>query len=98
VTPALNHRPTQRTAVSARQPVHQTFRRELLRLAAGAAVLTAVGTAASAQTYPARPITMVAFRAGGPSDIIARILAEGMRGSLGQPVIIENVAGASGSF
>ena len=45
-----------------------------------------------AQTYPSRPITMVvAFGAGGPSDIIARILAEGMRGSLGQPVVIENV-------
>jgi tripartite-type tricarboxylate transporter receptor subunit TctC len=50
-----------------------------------------------AQTYPSRPITMVvAFGAGGPSDIIARIL--GMRGSLGQPVIIENVAGASGTI
>ncbi|MFL6796131.1 MAG: tripartite tricarboxylate transporter substrate-binding protein [Xanthobacteraceae bacterium] len=52
-----------------------------------------------AQTYPARPITMVvAFGAGGPSDLIGRILAEGMRPVLGQPVIIENVTGASGTI
>jgi tripartite-type tricarboxylate transporter receptor subunit TctC len=51
------------------------------------------------QTYPARPITLVVpYAAGGSSDTIARILVEGMRASLGQPVIIENVAGASGSI
>jgi tripartite-type tricarboxylate transporter receptor subunit TctC len=53
----------------------------------------------TAQTYPSRPITVVVtFPAGGPSDTIMRIVAEGMRGSLGQPVIIENVAGAAGSL
>jgi len=41
---------------------------------------------------------VVAFGAGGPSDVIARILAEGMRGSLGQPVVVENIAGASGTI
>ena len=41
---------------------------------------------------------MVAFGAGGPSDVIARILAEGMRASLGQPVVLENIAGASGTI
>jgi tripartite-type tricarboxylate transporter receptor subunit TctC len=41
---------------------------------------------------------VVAFGAGGPSDVIARILAEGMRGTLGQPVVVENVAGASGTI
>jgi tripartite-type tricarboxylate transporter receptor subunit TctC len=41
---------------------------------------------------------IVAFGAGGPSDIIGRILAEGMRGTLGQPVIVENVTGASGTI
>jgi tripartite-type tricarboxylate transporter receptor subunit TctC len=52
-----------------------------------------------AQTYPARPVTLVVpFPAGGPTDTIARIMAEGMRPSLGQSVIIENVAGASGSI
>jgi tripartite-type tricarboxylate transporter receptor subunit TctC len=53
----------------------------------------------TAQTYPSRPITVVVtFPAGGPSDTIMRIVAEGMRGSLGQPIIIENVAGAAGSL
>ncbi len=52
-----------------------------------------------AQIYPARPISMVVpYAAGGPADIIGRVMAEGMRGPLGQPVIIENVAGASGSI
>ena len=50
---------------------------------------------AQAQTYPLRPITIVVpFPAGGPTDALARILAERMRGPLGQPVIIENPTGA----
>src|SRR3954468_14503969 len=74
-------------------------RRQFLHVAAGAAALPAATRFASAQGYPSRPITMVvAFGAGGPSDIIARTLAEGMRGPLGQPVIIENVPGASGTI
>src|SRR5262245_22412059 len=56
-------------------------------------------TAAPAQTYPARPITLVVpFAAGGPSDIVGRILAERMKSALGQPVIVENVGGAAGSI
>ena len=67
-------------------------------LVAAAAALTIVGSAA-AQDYPSRPITMVVpFAAGGPTDVVARILAEGMRASLGQPVLIENVTGAAGSI
>jgi tripartite-type tricarboxylate transporter receptor subunit TctC len=63
-----------------------------------AATLASIGSA-SAQTYPTRPITMVvAYAAGGPTDVVARIVAEGMRASLGQPVIIENVAGANGTI
>ena len=63
--------------------------------AAGLAVIES----ASAQVYPSRPITMVVgFPAGGPADTTARIVAERMRLSLGQPVIIENVTGASGSI
>src|SRR5262245_3754988 len=51
-----------------------------------------------AQAFPSRPITIVvAFPAGGPSDTPARMLAERMRASLGQPVIVENITGASGS-
>jgi tripartite-type tricarboxylate transporter receptor subunit TctC len=54
---------------------------------------------ASAQGYPSRPITIVVpFPAGGPSDQVGRILAESMRMSLGQPVIIENIGGAAGSI
>jgi tripartite-type tricarboxylate transporter receptor subunit TctC len=54
---------------------------------------------APAQVYPSRPITMVVpFPPGGPLDTVARITAEAMRVSLGQPVIIENVAGAAGSL
>lgn len=54
---------------------------------------------ASAQVYPARPVTMVVpYPAGGPTDTIARIVAERMRAPLGQPVVIENMPGASGSI
>jgi tripartite-type tricarboxylate transporter receptor subunit TctC len=54
--------------------------------------------AAVAETYPSRPITMIApFAAGGPTDALARILAERMRRPLGQPIIIENVTGAGGT-
>jgi tripartite-type tricarboxylate transporter receptor subunit TctC len=54
---------------------------------------------ATAQPYPSRPITMVVpLAAGGPLDTIARILAEPMRLSLGQPVIVENVTGAAGTI
>src|SRR5947208_10163507 len=54
---------------------------------------------AHAQVYPSRPITMIVpFPAGGATDTLARLLAERMRGTLGQPVIIENVAGAAGSI
>ena len=74
-------------------------RRQFLHLAAGAAVLPAVSRIARAQAWPARPITIIVpFPAGGPSDAIGRILAEPMRASLGQPVIIENVSGANGSI
>jgi tripartite-type tricarboxylate transporter receptor subunit TctC len=74
-------------------------RRNVLRLAAGAAALPALSRIARAQTYPARPITMIVpFAAGGPNDGIARIMAERMGVLLGQPVLIENVDGAAGSI
>ena len=57
-----------------------------------------IGTAA-AQTYPSRPITMIVpFAAGGPMDVVARDVAEGMRAPLGQSVVIENIVGAGGSI
>jgi putative tricarboxylic transport membrane protein len=53
---------------------------------------------AAAQVYPSRPLTMVVpYPAGGPTDAVARILAEGLRAPLGQPVVIENVSGAGGA-
>ncbi len=52
---------------------------------------------AQAQDWPARPITLVVpFAAGGSSDAIARIVADGISGNLGQPVVVENVPGAGG--
>src|SRR5215467_3315 len=74
-------------------------RRKFLYLAAGAAVLPAVSRSAWAQTYPSRPITMIVpFAPGGLTDVIGRVMAEGMRTTLGQPVIVENVGGANGSI
>ena len=69
-----------------------------LIVAAVVAALAGVATA-QAQTYPSRPVTMiVGFPPGGATTVLARILAEHMRTSLGQPIIVENVAGASGSI
>jgi tripartite-type tricarboxylate transporter receptor subunit TctC len=65
----------------------------------GAAALAPLSRAADANDYPSRPITLVVpFTAGGPTDVIARIVAEGMRPSLGQPILIENVGGAAGNI
>src|SRR5262245_47943401 len=73
-------------------------RRRFLHLAAGAA-LPALSQIASAQTYPTRPITMIVpFPAGGGTTTLARILAEHMTQTLGQPVVVENVGGAGGSI
>jgi len=58
-----------------------------------------IGAPALAEDYPSRPITMIVpFPAGGPTDAVARIVADRMHVSLGQPVIVENVVGASGSI
>jgi tripartite-type tricarboxylate transporter receptor subunit TctC len=74
-------------------------RRRFLHLAAGAAALPAASSIAGAQVYPSRPITIVVgFAAGGATDTIGRMIAERMKSSLGQPVIVENVAGAGGTI
>src|SRR5215472_1446740 len=65
-------------------------RRNFLHLAAGAAALPAVSRIARAQAYPSRPITIVVgFVAGGPSDLLGRMVGERFRSSFGQPVVIE---------
>jgi tripartite-type tricarboxylate transporter receptor subunit TctC len=72
----------------------------MMRLLAAFSWMLLAGFAdAQAQTYPSRQITLVVpFPPGGSTDAAARILAERMRASLGQPIIIENVGGAGGSI
>jgi tripartite-type tricarboxylate transporter receptor subunit TctC len=74
-------------------------RRKFLHLAAGAAALPAVPRLASAQTYPARPVRLiVAFPAGGTSDIVARVIGQRLSEQLGQQFVVENRPGAGGNI
>jgi tripartite-type tricarboxylate transporter receptor subunit TctC len=92
--PGINDRPYPKTRPSGQHP-----RRRFLQLAAGAAALPAVSRSAQAQSYPTRPITMIVpLAAGGGLDATGRVLADRMRRSLGQPVIVENVTGADGNI
>src|SRR5262245_53007803 len=71
--------------------------RLMATLAVGAACGAAIVTAA-AQTYPARPITLVVpFPAGGGNDTLARLVGERMSKTLGQQVVVENRGGAGGT-
>jgi tripartite-type tricarboxylate transporter receptor subunit TctC len=74
-------------------------RRRFLQLGGTAAALPALSRIANAQTYPVRSIVIVVpFAAGGPIDTLVRLMAQPMREELGQPLIIENVAGAAGNI
>jgi tripartite-type tricarboxylate transporter receptor subunit TctC len=74
-------------------------RRQFLHLAAGAAALPAVSRIARAQAYPSRQITMIVpFAPGGGTDVAARIVGDHMSRTLGQQVVIQNVAGAGGTI
>jgi hypothetical protein len=87
------------TYIAGKHAMKRPDRRQFLHLAAVAAALPVVSCAAKAQTYPSRPITMVVpFAAGGSTDTIGRVMAERMKSSLGQPVIIEDVTGAGGGY
>ena len=67
--------------------------------AAALAIAALAGRNAAAEVYPSRPITMIVpFGAGGPTDVIARILAQRMGQSLGQTVVVENISGAAGTI
>lgn len=73
--------------------------RTSLAIFAGFVVACAVASPVFAETYPSRPITIIVpFAAGSGIDIIARTLAEPLRTSLGQPVVVENVTGAGGTI
>src|SRR6266702_6354171 len=68
-------------------------------IAVSLTVIFAIVASAQADTYPSRPITIVVpFPAGGPTDTLARILAERMTVTLGQSVIVENPTGAAGTI
>jgi tripartite-type tricarboxylate transporter receptor subunit TctC len=70
-------------------------RRRVLHLAAGVAGLPAVSRIASAGAYPTRPVRIVAgFGPGGPTDIVARLIAQWLSERLRQPFIVENRPGA----
>lgn len=70
-----------------------------LALAVVAAGLSCIGNLAQAQNWPTKPIRLiVGFPAGGTADVIARLLAEGMRERLGQPVVVDNKPGIAGAI
>jgi tripartite-type tricarboxylate transporter receptor subunit TctC len=73
-------------------------RRAILYLAAGVAALPAVSQVASAQGYPTRPVRwIVCFSAGGPNDMVARVIGQYLSDILGQQFIVENRVGAGGN-
>jgi tripartite-type tricarboxylate transporter receptor subunit TctC len=72
-------------------------RRRFLQMAVGAAALPAVSRVAKAQTYPARPVRVIAgFPPGGAVDMVARLMGQWLSERLGTPFVIENRAGAGG--
>jgi tripartite-type tricarboxylate transporter receptor subunit TctC len=74
------------------------LKRTFLALAAATLFAAPFTTSALAQDYPDKPITLVVpFGAGGPTDVIARVVGEHMSKTLGQTIVVENVAGAGGT-
>jgi tripartite-type tricarboxylate transporter receptor subunit TctC len=74
-------------------------RRRFLQMAVGAAALPAVSRVAKAQTYPARPVRVIAgFPPGGAVDMVARLMGQWLSERLGTPFVIENRAGAGGNI
>lgn len=76
-----------------------TAPRTLVRLCSALLVGLALTAPVAAQTYPAKPVNMiVAFPAGGGSDVLGRAVGKGMADVFGQPIIVENVVGVGGSL
>src|ERR1700742_2186370 len=74
-------------------------RRRLLRLAAAAPLAGAMNLGWSEPAYPSRPVRLIVpFPPGGPSDTVTRLIADGLRGSLNQAVVVENKPGAGGNI
>ncbi len=95
--------PCERLTKVARQrsTCYQLVRRSLLAAMIAAATLTSVALPgpAQAQAYPTKPITLVVpFAAGGPTDVVARVIGQAMTKTLGQTVVVENTAGAGGTI
>ena len=96
VSPSESSRRLSSAAPSSLQSWEKATRRLLACVLAS--LCFAAGTAA-AQPYPSRPITMIVpYAAGGPTDTVARVVADAMGRDLGQRVIVENVAGAGGTI
>jgi tripartite-type tricarboxylate transporter receptor subunit TctC len=92
--PRVNDRPYPKTRPSGQHP-----RRRFLALTAGVVALPAASRIVWAQTYPSRPVRIiVGYPAGGGADIIARLMGQWLSERLGQPFIIENRPGASGTI
>jgi tripartite-type tricarboxylate transporter receptor subunit TctC len=74
-------------------------RRQFLHLAAGAAALPAASRIAFAQTYPTRPVHLICgFAAGGPNDIVSRLISQWLSERLGQQFVVDNRTGAAGNI
>jgi hypothetical protein len=92
----LRRNPRRLSVLSQLMKLHRSL---FARLFGVGSLAVCLSTNVTAQTYPSRPITMIVpFAPGGGTDALARIMAESMRKSLGQPIIIENVPGATGSI
>ena len=97
----MAHPASASTAASASAPPAATARRPGWRVLGGALLALGATTTALAQTapYPARPITMVVpFPPGGPTDLIARVLAQKLGEQMGQSVLVDNRGGANGNI
>lgn len=71
----------------------------MCKLIAALLLVVSCGTLAQAQPFPSRPLTLIVpFPPGGSTDAAARIMAERMRETLGQPIVVENIGGAGGSI